>query len=180
MKRLTLLLTITFFCATTVAANSNRKINSFLATHPQYHQLMLADLPIAEGDAVRCRLRSGTGGYLATQVNYRSYIGRDLNDLLREVPDVNRRLRKLLGRNYRLFMKNLTVSADLQDEQGFLMMHGLAPHMGTVEEAVFLLSFSTGKLHCAILSKRFGNRYRLFSEASNNAPTALINRLIYR
>jgi hypothetical protein len=77
-------------------------------------------------------------------------------------------------------MKNLTVSAELQEEQGFLKMHGLAPHMGTVEEAVFLLSFSTGKLHCAILSERFGSRYKLFSEEPNSAPTALISRLIYR
>ena len=112
--------------------------------------------------------------------NYRTYIGRELNDLLKAMPDVNRRLRKLLGANYQLFMKNLTVSSELQDEQGFLKMHGLAPHMGTVEEAVFLLSFSTGKLHCAILSARFGRRYKLFSEDPNSAPTALINQLIYR
>ena len=112
--------------------------------------------------------------------DYRTYIGKDLNDLLRGVPDVNRRLKKLLGSNYQLFMKNLSVSSELQDEQGFLKMHGLAPHMGTVEEAVFLLSFSTGKLHCAILSARFGRRYKLFSEDPNSAPTPLLNQLIYR
>jgi len=112
--------------------------------------------------------------------SYRAYIGKDLNVLLREVPDVKRRLIKLLGRNYQLFMKNLTVSSDMEDEQGFLKMHGLAPHMGTVEEAVFLLSFSSGRLHCAILSQRFGNRYKLFSEDPNSTPTALIDHLIYR
>ena len=256
-----------------VAQSNNRTINSFLAAHPQYHMLTLADLPewkddqeyvaqfnpIARGDANgdgradlvaifvrrsdvksffslicfhgvqrgfstnpiwairdseepilntkvlsdprelvawfcyhcdvatsflwkrnRYVVKGGANDTEASIPDYQAYIGTDLNDLLREVPDIRRRLRKLLGRNYQLFMKNLSVSSNLQDEQGFLKMHGLAPHMGTVEEAVFLLSFTTGKLYCAILSERFGNKYKLFSEDPSSAPTAIIDRLIYR
>lgn len=108
------------------------------------------------------------------------YVDRDLNDLLREVPGMERRLRVLLGRNYNLFMNNLTVSAALENKQGYLGMHGLAPHMGTVEEAVILISLSNQKIHCAILSRRFGRRYRVFSEDPGGAPTALMDQLIYR
>lgn len=113
-------------------------------------------------------------------LNLEKYIDRDLSDLLREVPRVGNRLNVLLGSNYRLFMKNLTVSATLVNRQGFLMMHGLAPHMGTVEEAVFLISLSSQKMHCAILSRRFGGKHKVFSEDPDNIPTALINSAFYR
>lgn len=115
-----------------------------------------------------------------TPLDLEKYVDRDLNDLLREVPGIERRLRVLLGRNYNLFMNNLTVSAALENKQGYLGMHGLAPHMGTVEEAVILISLSNQKIHCAILSRRFGRRYRVFSEDPGSAPTALMDQLIYR
>lgn len=118
--------------------------------------------------------------YVTTPLNLEKYIDRDLNDLLREVPSVGNRLKVLLGSNYRLFMKNLTVSATLENRQGFLMMHGLAPHMGTVEEAVFLISLSSHKMHCAILSRRFGGKHKVFSEQPDNIPTPLINSAFYR
>jgi hypothetical protein len=49
--------------------------------------------------------------------DYRTYIGKDLNELLRGVPDVNRRLRKLLGRNYQLFMNNTSDSFLIEKAQ---------------------------------------------------------------
>ena len=51
MKRLVLLLTIAaLFVANTIAQSNNRTINSFLAAHPEYHLLTLADLPELKDD----------------------------------------------------------------------------------------------------------------------------------
>lgn len=107
------------------------------------------------------------------------YVCKDLNDLLRDTPDIKRRLKKLLGANYRLFMTNLTVSGSLNNIEGFLTMAGLAPHMGTVEEAIILISLKTGKIHCVILSRRFGGKHKVFTEDSKSVPASLIKGILY-
>lgn len=112
--------------------------------------------------------------------NLETYIGKDIDDLLRESSDIRNRLKILLGNNYELFMGNLGVRAELDTKQEFLLVHGLAPHMGGVEEAVFLVSLSNQKIHCAILSERFGRKYKVFSEDSDSIPTRLFDELIYR
>jgi hypothetical protein len=111
--------------------------------------------------------------------NLQQYADKDLSVLLKEVPEIGVRLKSLLGANYKLFMNNLTVSADLVNKQGFLVMHGLAAHMGGIEEAVFLISLSDQKLHCAILSRRFGDKYKIFSEDSGSVPISLLDELFY-
>ena len=111
--------------------------------------------------------------------NLSNYVCKDLNDLLRDDPDVKLRLRKLLGKHYQLFMKNLTVSGALNNIEGYLTMAGLAPHMGGVEEAILFISLTTGKIHCVILSKRFGGKHKVFTEDSKTVPTSLIDGILY-
>jgi hypothetical protein len=107
------------------------------------------------------------------------YVCKDIDDLLRDKPDIKRRLRILLGNNYRLFMRNIVVRGGFNDVEGFLTIAGTEPNMGTVEEAVLFISLSTGKIHCAILSNRFGGKHKVFSEDPNNVPTRLINGIFY-
>lgn len=112
--------------------------------------------------------------------NLENYAGRDLNDLLRDEPSVKRRLNALLGKNHRLFMNNLTVAATLENRHGFLMMHGIAPHRGGEEEAIFLMSISSQRIHCAVLSRRFGGKYKVFSEDTSGVPSSLIKESFRR
>ena len=51
--------------------------------------------------------------------------------------------------------------------------------MGGVEEAILFISLTRVKIHCVILSKRFGGQHKVFTEDSKTVPTSLIDGILY-
>jgi hypothetical protein len=107
--------------------------------------------------------------------NLARYVGKYPNNLFKDVPSIKQRLRALLGRNfnYQLFMENLSVQVPIVRTQNYLKLSGAAPQGFGTEEALLFISLSNGKIHCAILSSRFGGQYQVFSEDPNNLPESL-------
>ena len=52
-------------------------------------------------------------------------------------------------------------------------------YMGSVEEGIFFILRSTGKMHCVILPAQFGGKYRVFTEDNGDVRTALIEKILY-
>jgi hypothetical protein len=102
-----------------------------------------------------------------------SYVGKNPSDLLRGVPSLKTRLRTLLGRNYALFMERLQTEMPIENDAGALVARGCMAHSCGVEEAVMVINLADGKLHCAILSDKFGGKFKVFSEDSAHIPGAL-------
>ena len=102
-----------------------------------------------------------------------SYVGKYPSDLLRGVPSLKTRLRTLLGRNYALFMERLQTEMPIENDAGALVARGCMAHSCGVEEAVLVINLAGGKLHCAILSDKFGGKFKVFSEDSAHIPGAL-------
>jgi hypothetical protein len=102
-----------------------------------------------------------------------SYVGKYPSDLFRGVPSLKTRLRTLLGRNYALFMGRLQTEMPIENDAGALVARGCMAHSCGVEEAVLVINLADGKLHCAILSEKFGGKFKVFSEDSAHIPGAL-------
>jgi|ERR1700720_662980 hypothetical protein len=102
-----------------------------------------------------------------------SYVGKYPSDLFRGVPSLKPRLRTLLGRNYALFMERLQTEMPIENDAGALVARGCMAHSCGVEEAVLVINLADGKLHCAILSEKFGGKFKVFSEDSAHIPGAL-------
>jgi hypothetical protein len=102
-----------------------------------------------------------------------SYVGKYPSDLFRGVPSLKPRLRTLLGRNYALFMERLQTEMPIENDAGAIVARGCMAHSCGVEEAVLVINLTDGKLHCAILSAKFGGKFKVFSEDSAHIPGAL-------
>ncbi len=102
-----------------------------------------------------------------------AYVGKYPSDLLRGVPSLKTRLRTLLGRNYALFMERLQTEIPIENDAGALVARGCMAHSCGVEEAVMVINLADRKLHCAILSEKFGGKFKVFSEDSAHIPGAL-------
>ena len=102
-----------------------------------------------------------------------SYVGKYPSDLLRGVPSIKRRLRTLLAANYSFFMNRLQTEMPIESDEGALVVRGCMAHSCGVEEAVMVINVADGKLHCAILSAKFGGKFRVFSEDKAHIPAAL-------
>jgi hypothetical protein len=102
-----------------------------------------------------------------------AYVGKYPSDLFRGVPSLKTRLRTLLGRNYALFMQRLQTEMPIENDAGALVARGCMAHSCGAEEAVLVINLANGKLHCAILSEKFGGKFKVFSEDSAHIPGAL-------
>ena len=102
-----------------------------------------------------------------------SYVGKYPSDLFRGVPSLKPRLRTLLGRNYALFMERLQTEMPIENDAGALVARGCMAHSCGVEEAVLVINLVDEKLHCAILSEKFGGKFKVFSQDSAHIPGAL-------
>jgi hypothetical protein len=109
--------------------------------------------------------------------NLRSYVGKYPSQLLRGVPSLKQRLKVLLGANYSLFMERLQTEMPIEDVDGALVGRGCMAHSCGEEEAVMVINLADGKLHCAILSAKFGGKFKVFSEDKAHIPAAL-NRTV--
>jgi hypothetical protein len=123
---------------------------------------------------------SGTNGRVASldRVNtepqrLEAYVGKYPSELFKGAPSLKQRLRTLLGANYSVFMQRLQTEMPIENDRGALVGRGCMAHSCGSEEAVFVISLSDGKLHCAILSQKFGGKYKVFSEDKNHIPPAL-------
>ena len=106
-----------------------------------------------------------------------SYVGKYPSELFRRVPSLKTRLRSLLGANYSVFMQRLQTEMPIEADGGAIVGHGCMAHSCGSEEAVFVIS--ENKLHVAILSDKFGGKYRVFSEDKAKVPDAL-NRAMHQ
>ncbi|MGH9931200.1 MAG: hypothetical protein ACREA9_18480 [Pyrinomonadaceae bacterium] len=104
-----------------------------------------------------------------------SYVGKYPSALLKDVPSLKSRLRALLGRNYAVFMERLQTEIPIENDEGALVARGCMAHSCGLEEAVMVINLADRKLHCAILSQKFGGKFRVFSEDRAHIP-AVLNR----
>ena len=102
-----------------------------------------------------------------------NYVGKYPSELFKAVPSLTRRLRTLLGQNYAFFMNRIQTEVPIEKDEGALVVRGCMAHQCTVEEAVLVINLADGKLHCAILSDKYGKKYRIFSEDKAHIPAAL-------
>jgi len=116
---------------------------------------------------------AGTAYSPAQSGNYERYVGKYPSDLFKGEPALKTRLLALLGRNYGLFMSHLGVEMPIENDQGGLVVRGCLPHSCTTEDGILVIDLGTGKLHVAILSQKFGGRFRTFSEDRAHIPAAL-------
>lgn len=109
----------------------------------------------------------------AAPQNLAAYAGKYPSELFKGVPSLKRRLRVLLGANYSLFMERLQTETPIENVDGALVGRGCMAHSCGEEEAVLVINLADGKLHCAILSGRFGGKFKVFSEDKAHVPEAL-------
>jgi hypothetical protein len=102
-----------------------------------------------------------------------SYVGKYPSDLLKAEPTIKSRLKTLLRANYSFFMARLQTEMPIENDAGAIVARGCMAHNCGVEEAVLVINLADGKLHCAILSAKFGGKFKVFSEDKAHIPGAL-------
>jgi hypothetical protein len=102
-----------------------------------------------------------------------SYVGKYPSELFKGQPGLKRRVKTLLGPNYSFFMARLQVEMPIENIEGTLLARGCMAHSCGVEEAILAVSLNDGKLHAAILSQKFGGKFKLFSEDKGHVPAPL-------
>jgi len=103
--------------------------------------------------------------------HFEKYAGKYPSDFLKAEPDVERRLRALLGGNYDLFMERLQTETPFRDVKGTLVATGCKAHECGSEEAVLLIDLSDGKVYGAIHSDTYGGKFKTFSEDPPRFPS---------
>jgi len=102
-----------------------------------------------------------------------SYVGKYPSELFKGMPAIRRRLRTLLGANYSFFMQRLQTEMPIESDDGALVARGCMAHSCGIEEAVLVINLGDGKIHCAILSSKYGGKFKVFSEDKAHLPPAL-------
>ena len=105
--------------------------------------------------------------------NLQAYVGKYPSALLKGVPSIRVRLRKILGANYNFFMTRMQTEMPIELVEGCLVGVGCMAHSCGSEDAVMVINLADGKLHCAIRSDKFKGGYRVYSEDKENIPHAL-------
>jgi hypothetical protein len=126
------------------------------------------------------KITTAAGGPHLTRTepqNLAGYVGKYPSELVKGAPALKRRLRVLLGASYGLFMERLQTEMPIENDGGALVARGCMAHSCGEEEAIMVIDLTDGKLHCAILSAKFGGKFKVFSEDKANIPGAL-NRAI--
>ena len=76
----------------------------------------------------------------------------------------------LLQGKYKGFVERLTVSGNTRQEGEWIIGEGLAPHMGGVEEAVFVIHVPTSRVFAAMLEDGKQLTGFGFGSSWDNAP----------
>jgi hypothetical protein len=134
---------------------------------------IVLSLVLAAGLSVQAVHSTGTFSAASEQQRLESYVGKYPSGLFKGVPSLKQRLRTLLGANYNFFMQRLQTEMPIEKDQGALVGRGCMAHSCGSEETVFVINLADGKIHCAILSQKYGGKFRTFSEDKNHIPAAL-------
>ena len=102
-----------------------------------------------------------------------SFVGKYPSELLKAEPAIRRRLKTLLGANYAFFMERMQTEMPIERDEGALVARGCMAHSCGIEESVMVIRLDDRKIHCAILSARYGGKFRVFSEDKAHIPAAL-------
>jgi hypothetical protein len=70
-------------------------------------------------------------------------------------------------------MARLQVEMPIENIDGALVARGCMAHSCGIEEAMLAINLADGKLHCGILSDKYGHKVKIFSEDKAHIPTAL-------
>jgi hypothetical protein len=108
-----------------------------------------------------------------TQSGLESYVGKYPSDLFKGVPGLKRKLKVLLGVNYNFFMTRLQVQMPIENVDGALVARGCMAHSCGIEEAILAINLTDGKMHCGILSDKYGHKLKIFSEDKTHLPRVL-------
>lgn len=93
-------------------------------------------------------------------------IGKYPADVFKENENVVLQLKNILGNDWKLFERNMSVSSAMKRDGDYLYGEGLAPHQGGSEEAIFTINASTGDVsNAAILSGEFNNTIKYYGQA---------------
>jgi hypothetical protein len=105
---------------------------------------------------------------------FEKYVGKYPDALFKGEPDVNRRLRTMLGANYTLFTERFQLGEPIENSKGILVAKGCKAHECGDEVAILLINLSDGKLHCAIKSDTYSDKVKTFSEDRDRFPSAAL------
>ena len=109
---------------------------------------------------------------------FKKYTRKYPSELLKADPDVKRRLQALLGSNFSFFMERMQTEMPMEDSQGILVAYGCQAHACGVENAIFFIDLSDGKLHCAIRSGTYSDKVKTFSEDRARFPSAALKHAL--
>ncbi len=94
------------------------------------------------------------------------YIGKYPTDLIND-PLIKRKMKKLLGEDYKHFIQNLEVASDVTRDADFYIGSGIAAHSGGYEEAIFAINRKNLDLFVLILSE--GKDFRWYSSDKSDS-----------
>lgn len=100
------------------------------------------------------------------------FVGHDPNELWKAEPELRARLRKLLGKTYRQYVKRSATISTIEKRGDAIVIDGCANHMCGVDAATVFLSVPDGKLHVLLLFD--GHRTETFSEDPQHLPAELV------
>lgn len=128
---------------------------------------LLAVSPVpASGQGLPRPTTQGPLGHLSARIG--SY---DYNAVLND-PAVSRALNAMLGaQGMRLLRNNLQVATPIAFDGSWIILRGLAPHQGGVEEAILGVQPSSGRVETAILSN--GRVLHVAQQARINSSEAI-------
>jgi|ERR1700686_2620634 len=101
------------------------------------------------------------------------YAGKYPSELFRREPGLKTRIRRLLGVNYKLFFDRLQTEMPIENDGGVLIIRGCMAHQCTLEESILAVDLGADKIHVAIKSADFRERFKTWSEAGASIPAAL-------
>jgi hypothetical protein len=100
------------------------------------------------------------------------FVGRDPDELWKAEPELQARLRKLLGKKYRQYVKRNETIGAIEKHGDTIVIDGCANHMCGVDAATVFISVPDGKLHVLLLFE--SHRIETFSEDPQHLPSGLV------
>jgi hypothetical protein len=108
----------------------------------------------------------------------RKYNGKYPEKMIKNEKGLQKRLKNLLGANYKLYMSNWQVISPVDINQNILFTTGCAAHQCISEASYLAIDLTNNTISCGLLSdSKFGGKIKTFSEGNAKLPTALVNEI---
>lgn len=108
----------------------------------------------------------------------KKYSGKYPDKMLKDEKGLLKRLKTLLGSNYKMFMSNWQVDTPVEIDQNTLFTTGCVSHQCINEASYLAVDLETGTISCGLLSdSQFGGQIKTFSEKKGKLPLALVNEI---